>query len=31
MEQPIRRFAHLVKVINSQYFNDLGKIELLNI
>ena len=29
MEQPIRRFAHLVKVINSTYFNDLGKIELI--
>ena len=28
MEQPIRRFAHLVKVINSTYFDDLGKIEL---
>jgi len=29
MDQPIKRFAHLVKVINSTYFNDLGKIELI--
>lgn len=28
MEQPIKRFAHIVKVINTGYFNDLGKIEL---
>ena len=29
MEQPIKRFTHLVKVINSTYFDDLGKIELI--
>ena len=29
MEQPIKRFAHLVKIINSTYFDDLGKIELI--
>jgi hypothetical protein len=29
MEQPIRRFAHIVKVINSTYFDDLGKLELI--
>lgn len=27
MEQPIKRFAHLVKIINSKYFSDLGNIE----
>lgn len=29
MEQPIKRFAHLVKIINSTYFSDLGKTELI--
>jgi len=29
MEQPIIRFAHLVKVINSPYFDDLGKVEMI--
>lgn len=29
MEQPIKRFAHLIKIINSTYFSDLGKTELI--
>ena len=27
MEQSIKRFAHLVKIINSKYFSDLGNIK----
>ena len=29
MEHPIKRFANIVKIVNSEYFNDLGKIELI--
>jgi len=29
MENPIKRFEHIVKVINNNFFDDLGKIELI--
>ena len=29
MEQQLKRFANIVKIVNSEYFNDLGKVELI--
>ena len=29
MENPIKRFEHILKVINNNFFDDLGKIELI--